>query len=176
MKHLLIILVLFLGPLCGEEMVIGKKSISPGIEFIFEAAPKDTIFPNSLYLSENETDIHIEMLASWKEDNLALAPSGSFVAYLEVEAIIKNKNGSTEKVYLTPHLNLIDNLHYAQNIKLPGSIDDSYDVTFKISPPRKEVLGIHFDWNEKFGELIKETSFIFKNLNFKKIALKTRRK
>ena len=175
MKHLLIILVLFLGPLSGEEMVIGKKSISPGIEFIFEAAPKDTIFPNSLYLSENETDIHIEMLASWKEDNLALAPSGSFVAYLEVEAIIKNKNGSTDKVYLTPHLNLIDNLHYAQNIKLPGSIDDSYDVTFKISPPRKEVLGIHFDWNEKFGELIKETSFTFKNLNFKKIAFKTRR-
>ena len=175
MKHLLIILVLFLGPLSGEEMVIGKKSISPGIEFIFEAAPKDTIFPNSLYLSENETDIHIEMLASWTEDNLALAPSGSFVAYLEVEAIIKNKNGSTDKVNLTPHLNLIDNLHYAQNIKLPGSIDDSYDVTFKISPPRKEVLGIHFDWNEKFGELIKETSFTFKNLNFKKIAFKTRR-
>ncbi len=156
-------------------MIIGKKSISPGIEFIFEAAPKDTIFPDSLYLSENETDIHIEMLASWKEDNLALAPSGSFVAYLEVEAIIKNKNGSTEKVYLTPHLNLIDNLHYAQNIKLPGSLDDSYDVTFKILPPREEVLGIHFDWNEKFGELIKETSFTFKNLNFKKIALKTRR-
>jgi uncharacterized protein involved in high-affinity Fe2+ transport len=175
MKHLLIILVLFLGPLSGEEMVIGKKSISPGIEFIFEAAPKDAIFPNSLYLSENETDIHIEMLASWKEDNLALAPSGSFIAYLEVEAIIKNINGTTNKVNLTPHLNLIDNLHYAQNIKLPGSIDDSYDVTFKISPPRKEVLGIHFDWNEKFGELIKETSFTFQNLNFKKIALKTRR-
>ena len=108
MKHLLIILVLFLGPLSGEEMVIGKKSISPGIEFIFEAAPKDTIFPNSLYLSENETDIHIEMLASWKEDNLALAPSGSFIAYLEVEAIIKNINGTTNKVNLTPHLNLID--------------------------------------------------------------------
>ena len=175
MKHLLIILVLFLGSLSGEEMVIGKKSISPGIEFIFEAAPKDTIFPNSLYLSENETDIHIEMLASWKEDNLALAPSGSFVAYLEVEATIKNINGKTNKVNLTPHLNLIDNLHYAQNIKLPGSIDDSYDLTFKILPPRKEVLGIHFDWNEKFGDLIKETSFTFLNLNFKKIALKTRR-
>ena len=156
-------------------MVIGKKSISPGIEFIFEAAPKDKIFPNSLYLPENETDIHIEMLASWKEDNLALAPSGSFVAYLEVEAIIKNINGTTNKVNLTPHLNLIDNLHYAQNIKLPGSIDDTYDVTFKILPPRKEVLGIHFDWNEKFGDLIKETSFTFLNLNFKKIALKTRR-
>ena len=175
MKHLLIILVLFLGSLSGEEMVIGKKSISPGIEFIFEAAPKDTIFPNSLYLSENETDIHIEMLASWKEDNLALAPSGSFVAYLEVEATIKNINGKTNKVNLTPHLNLIDNLHYAQNIKLPGSIDDSYDLTFKILPPRKEVLGIHFDWNEKFGDLINETSFTFQNLNFKKIALKTRR-
>ena len=175
MKHLLIILVLFLGPLSGEEMVIGKKSISPGIEFIFEAAPKDTIFPNSLYLSENETDIHIEMLASWKEDNLASAPPGSFVAYLEVEALIKNINGTTNKVNLTPHLNLIDNLHYAQNIKLPGSIDDSYDVTFKISSPRKEVLGVHFDWNEKFGDLIKETSFTFQNLNFKKIALKTRR-
>lgn len=175
MKHLLIILVLFLGSLSGEEMVIGKKSISPGIEFIFEAAPKDTIFPNSLHLPENETDIHIEMLASWKEDNLALAPSGSFVAYLEVEAIIKNINGTTNKVNLTPHLNLIDNLHYAQNIKLPGSIDDTYDVTFKILPPRKEVLGIHFDWNEKFGDLIKETSFTFLNLNFKKIALKTRR-
>ena len=175
MKHLVLILAFYTCALASEEMIIGKKTIDPGIELIFEAAPKDTIFPDSLYLSENETDIHIEMLASWKEDNSALAPSGSFVAYLEAEVLIKNKNGRTDKANLTPHLNLIDNLHYAQNIKLPGSIDDSYDVTFKISPPRKEVLGIHFDWNEKFGELIKETSFTFKNLNFKKIAIKTRR-
>jgi uncharacterized protein involved in high-affinity Fe2+ transport len=78
-------------------------------------------------------------------------------------------------VKLTPHLNISDNLHYAQNIKLPGSIDDIYDVTIYISPPKDEELGIHYDWKEKYEFLLKQTKFEYKNLSFREIALQSRR-
>ena len=63
MKKLSIYLVI----LCSffvssEELIFGKESLSNGINIIFEAAPKDTIFPNKYFLDENSTDIHIEML------------------------------------------------------------------------------------------------------------------
>jgi len=68
-----------------------------------------------------------------------------------------------------------DNLHYAQNIKLPGKINELYEVTFTISPPKQDQLGIHYDWNGEVGPLIKETVFKYKNLDFKEIALSSRR-
>ena len=102
-------------------------------------------------------------------------PSGGFVAYLKVKAIVANEKGAIIETDLTPHLNLVDNLHYAQNIKLPGGIEDFYDVTFIIKPPESKSFGIHYDWNEKFGDLIQESSFTYKNLNFEQIALKQRR-
>ena len=159
----------------AEEMIIGSERIDPGIEIVFEAAPKDTVFPEKFYLPESETDIHIEMLANWSEDNLVSVPSGGFVAYLKVKAIIANEKGAIIETDLTPHLNLVDNLHYAQNIKLPGSIKDLYDVTFIIEPPDSKSFGIHYDWHEKFGGLIQESSFTYKNLNFEQIAIKQRR-
>ena len=115
------------------------------------------------------------MLANWSEDNLVSVPPGGFVAYLKVKAIVANEKGAIIEIDLTPHLNLVDNLHYAQNIKLPGSIKDLYDVTFIIEPPDSESFGIHYDWYEKFGGLIQESSFTYKNLNFEQIALKQRR-
>ena len=159
----------------AEEKIIGSERIDPGIEIVFEAAPKDTVFPEKFYLPESETDIHIEMLANWSEDNLVSVPSGGFVAYLKVKAIIANEKGAIIETDLTPHLNLVDNLHYAQNIKLPGSIKDLYDVTFIIEPPDSKSFGIHYDWHEKFGGLIQESSFTYKSLNFEQIAIKQRR-
>ena len=176
MKHLLQLVFIFLSiNTLTEEMIIGSETIDPGIEIVFEAAPKDTVFPEKFYLPESETDIHIEMLANWSEDNLVSVPSGGFVAYLKVKAIVTNEKGAIIEIYLTPHLNLVDNLHYAQNIKLPGSIKDLYDVTFIIEPPDSKSFGIHYDWHEKFGGLIQESSFTYKNLNFEQIALKQRR-
>ena len=55
-------------------------------------------------------------------------------------------------VDLKPHINLIDNFHYARNISLPGSIKDRYDIEFKISPPSKIELALHNDWNEEYGK------------------------
>ena len=176
MKHLLLLVFIFLSiNTLTEEMIIGSETIDPGIEIVFEAAPKDTVFPEKFYLPESETDIHIEMLANWSEDNLVSVPAGGFVAYLKVKAIIANEKGAIIETDLTPHLNLVDNLHYAQNIKLPGGIEDFYDLTFIIEPPDSKSFGIHYDWHEKFGGLIQESSFTYKNLNFKQIALKQRR-
>ena len=82
--------------------------------------------------------------------------------------------GDNLKVNLSPHLNLSDNFHYAQNIKLPGSIDDTYEITFEIYLP-KDTLGIHYDWKNSIGSFLPINKFTYKNLNFKKISLMTRR-
>lgn len=171
---LLLIAFLVSFSLLSEEMIIGKESISPGINIVFEAAPKDTVFPLDSFLSESETDIHIEMLANWSEDAPEGSPVGGFIAYLDVFAIISNDLGDNLKVNLSPHLNLSDNFHYAQNIKLPGSIDDTYEITFEIYPP-KDTLGIHYDWKNSIGSFLPINKFTYKNLNFKKISLMTRR-
>lgn len=171
---LLLITFLVSFSLLSEEMIIGRESISPGIDIVFEAAPKDTIFPLDSFLSESETNIHIEMLANWSEDAPEGSPVGGFIAYLDVFAIISNDLGDNLKVNLSPHLNLSDNFHYAQNIKLPGSIDDTYEITFEIYLP-KDTLGIHYDWKNSIGSFLPINKFTYKNLNFKKISLMTRR-
>lgn len=168
-------ILLLISSLSAEEMIIGKEMIKPGIDITFEAAPKDTIHPKGMHLKENVTDIHIEMLANWSEDSPNGSPVGGFVAYLNVFVKIKTESGTEVQVQLTPHLNMSDSLHYAQNIKLPGEIDELYDVTFTISPPIKDELGIHYDWNELFGPLMEKSVFTYKNLNFEQIAISSRR-
>jgi len=161
--------------IAATEMIIGKETISPGINLVFEAAPKDTVMPKEYFLAESATDIHIEMLANWSKDSPIGSPVGGFVAYLKIYATIEAESGGKTTVQLTPHLNMSDNLHYAQNIKLPGSIDEAYNITFDINPPDQRELGIHYDWNNEVGPILEQTSFNYKNMNFKKIALSSRR-
>ena len=69
-----------------------------------------------------------------------------------------------------------DNFHYASNIKLPGKIDDNYNIEFFIYPPKEGIIGYHYDWvNEGNYPLILPVSYKYKNLNFKKIANSKRR-
>ena len=159
----------------AEEMVFGEEIISTGLKIIFEAAPKDTIFPSDHYLAESETDIHIEMLINWSDESPYGSPVGGFIPYLDVTAKIVGQNGNLEITKLTPHLNIIDNFHYAQNIKLPGAIDEIYKVTIIINPPSDGELGIHYDWKEKYGSLLDQKVFTYTDLSFKEIALKSRR-
>jgi uncharacterized protein involved in high-affinity Fe2+ transport len=159
------------------EMLIGTGSIQPGVDLIFEGGIKDDIMPNEFYLSENETDIHLEVLANWSNDSPDGSPLGGHVAYLNVSATVINEaDGISETHILTPHVNMADNLHYAKNIKLPGEIDQEYTVIFEILPPKMGDLGMHFDWREKVdSSLISGQKFEFKNLDFKEIALSERR-
>lgn len=172
----IILLLLLSTQLLAEEMIIGKESIYPGIDIIFEGAPKDTVFPKENHLEESRTDIHIEMLANWSKENKFGAPSGGFVGYLEVSAQVTNqKTQKTLTTELTPHINLTDNFHYAQNIKLPGKSDDLYRVVFAIKPPKSDALGIHYDWYHKVGKVIESSTFNYKNLSFDKISKELRR-
>ena len=43
-------------------MIIGTEVIDPGITFVFEAAPKDSIYPETNHLSEDETDLHLSLI------------------------------------------------------------------------------------------------------------------
>ena len=172
----IILLLLLSTQLLAEEMIIGKESICPGIDIIFEGEPKDTVFPKENHLEESRTDIHIEMLANWSKENKFGAPSGGFVGYLEVSAQVTNqKTQKTLTTELTPHINLTDNFHYAQNIKLPGKSDDLYRVVFTIKPPKSDALGIHYDWYHKVGKVIESSTFTYKNLSFDKISKELRR-
>lgn len=168
---------LFFSQSIFSEMLIGTGSIQPGVDLIFEGGVKDDIIPNEFYLSENETDIHLEVLANWSNDSPDGSPLGGHVAYLNVSATVINEaDGITETHILTPHVNMADNLHYAKNIKLPGEIDQEYTVIFEILPPKMGDLGMHFDWREKVdSSLINGQKFEFKNLDFKEIALSERR-
>ena len=159
------------------EMVIGESSLDPGIILIFEGGIKDDIQPAKYYLEEKSTDVHLEVLANWSETAPSGSPLGGHVAYLEVTAeIINEQTKESSSVELTPHLNMSDNLHYAQNVKLPGKVNETYTVIFKISEPKSGNMGMHFDWRNQVAKTLTPGGrFEFNNLDFEEIALSTRR-
>ena len=69
-----------------------------------------------------------------------------------------------------------DNLHYAQNLKLPGSAKDLYTVTFTINPPEPGRIGMHLDWREEVGkDIIVSAVFTCTDLDFYQISQASRR-
>ena len=159
------------------EMVIGESSMDPGIILIFEGGIKDDIQPAKYYIEEKSTDVHLEVLANWSETAPSGSPLGGHVAYLEVTAeIINEQTKESSSVELTPHLNMSDNLHYAQNVRLPGKVNETYTVIFKISEPKSGNMGMHFDWRNQVAKTLTPGGrFEFNNLDFEEIALSTRR-
>ena len=177
MKKIFISLLLLNFMLFAMELVIGEKRIEPGIIFIFEGAIKDHIMPTGMHLDENQTHVHIEARVNWDEKNIPEGtPVGGFVPYLNITAIVINqKTGLQTFVDLVPHINLIDNFHYARNISLPGEVDDLYTVEFKVNAPHEFDLAFHKDWVDEYGtDLFKNTSFMYKNVDFEVIAKASR--
>lgn len=110
-------------------------------------------------------------------DNAHGAPKGGFVAYLNVSVRLKNQQtGAVMKIPRLPHRNLIDNLHHARNITLPGSVDALYTTTFTISPPQGKNLRTHHDWHQKVGYLNEESTFTYQDLLFDEVSKKIRKK
>ena len=170
--------IIFLNSILNaEEMIIGEEKIDPGIELIFEGAIKDDISPKEFYLSEQKSDIHIEALATWTNNAPAGTVEGGFVPYLEIEVKIINQETQNSVLYdLVPHINLTDNFHYANNIKLPGKKDDLYEVIFYLKPPSIGSLGYHYDWRENVNKnLISQKTFVYTDQNFSKWVSLTRR-
>ena len=78
-------------------------------------------------------------------------------------------------VDLIPHINLIDNFHYARNISLPGKIDDKYTVVFKVNSPHEFDLALHNDWLKLYGKnLFNNSEFRYTQIDFEEIAKATR--
>jgi len=174
-----ILLFMILVPLLSfsQELVIGEERVEPGIVLIFEGAIKDVIEPKSNNLSVEETNVHIEARVNWDSVNIPDGtPPGGFVPYLKISSIIYNeKTGLKTFIDLTPHINMIDNFHYARNISLPGEVDELYTVEFKINAPHEFDLAFHKDWLEKFGkDLFQNISFKYKNVDFEEIAKASR--
>jgi uncharacterized protein involved in high-affinity Fe2+ transport len=181
MKKLLAFLPLFLAAnSIALELVIGEERLEPGLVFIFEGAVKDHVQPSgSLHLKENETHVHIEARANWDTKNTPKGtPSGGFIPYLHITArVVNQKTGLSTFIDVVPHINLVDNFHYARNITLPGSIDDKYTVTFNIIPPTHTELAIHRDWLDTYGNnLSKEQSYTYTSVDFSEIARASRTK
>ena len=159
------------------ELVIGEETVKPGVVFIFEGAVKDQIVPSSRHINESETHVHIEARVNWAEKDIPEGtPAGGFVPYLYITAKVVNQStGLSTFVDLLPHINLIDNFHYARNISLPGKISDLYDVTFTVVPPTHMDLGLHKDWVDTYGKsLMDDQVFNYKDVNFEEIAKATR--
>tara|TARA_B100000927_G_C16467492_1_gene470263 strand:+ start:1642 stop:2193 length:552 start_codon:yes stop_codon:yes gene_type:complete len=173
-----LILVLNLNIVNAQELIIGEEKVPPGIVFIFEGAIKDHIMPNGMHLREDETSIHIEARVNWDiKDVPKGSPAGGFVPYLHITSKVTNqKTGLSTFIDLIPHINLIDNYHYARNISLPGNKDELYMVEFNIMPPTNIELSLHNDWLHSYGDkLMKSQYFIYKNVNFEEIANASRK-
>lgn len=165
-------------PITALELVIGEERLKPGIRFIFEGAIKDHIFPETYHLAQTNTHIHIEARVNWDDKNIPpSAVPGGFIPYLHLTATLTNeKTGAITFVDLVPHLNLIDNFHYARNIFLPGNISDRYTVQFTVMPPQTRELSFHMDWANTYEKkLIETTAFTYKNVDFTAIAMAERK-
>ncbi|MBC6414304.1 MAG: iron transporter [Chromatiales bacterium] len=161
----------------AEELVIGEEIIEPGIQLIFEGAVKDTVMPAGYNLPEDQTHVHIEARVNWAEDDIPEGtPAGGFVGYLVMTAqVINAETGAIATVDLVPHINLIDNLHYARNMALPGKITDKYNVIFNVMPPGEYTLSYHKDWIDQYGnKLFDKQSFMYKEVDFEAIARASR--
>ena len=164
-----LLLSLFQSP----ELIIGQEKVPPGIVFIFEGAVKDRIYPASLHLPEDQTHVHLEARVNWDDKQIPIgATPGGFIPFLNITATVTNsKSGLITFVDLKPHINLIDNFHYARNISLPGSVNDRYNVQFNITSPSESDLALHYDWTEEYGKnLLNDYTFDYKRVNFKQIA------
>lgn len=172
-KILYFLLILNLNFSFSQELIIGEETVNPGIVFIFEGAVKDHVMPKGMHLKETQTNIHLEARVNWDTDDIPEGtPPGGFVAYLHITAKVTNQNsGMSTFIDLLPHINLVDNYHYARNISLPGNSDDLYSVEFNVLPPTNIELSLHKDWLDNYGgRLMKEYSFSYENVDFEEIA------
>lgn len=161
----------------GDELVIGEKTVDSGIVFIFEGAKKDIVHPTDHHLAEADTHVHIEARVNWAESDIPPGtPGGGFVPYLNISAKVTNESDTDKIAFvpLPPHINLIDNFHYAYNMQLPGAITDTYEVEFFVTPPG-DALAKHYDWKNGYGStLMNPRSFTYTGCDFEDIALGTR--
>ena len=181
MKNYILITILSIvisNSLISQELIIGEERVKPGIIFIFEGAIKDIVYPENYNLAEELTDIHIEARVNWDTQNIPEGtPAGGFIPYLKINAVVTNQRTDLKTyIDLTPHINLVDNFHYARNIPLPGNIDDKYEVEFFINKPSKFDLSFHKDWLENYSEsLIQDKVFKYSDISFSEIARLSRR-
>ena len=181
MKNYILITILSIvisNSLISQELIIGEERVKPGIVFIFEGAIKDIVYPENYNLAEELTDIHIEARVNWDTQNIPEGtPANGFIPYLKINAIVTNQRTDLKTyVDLIPHINLVDNFHYARNISLPGNIDDKYEVEFFINNPSKFDLSIHKDWLDNYSEsLIEDKVFKYSDISFSEIARLSRR-
>ncbi|MYD88684.1 MAG: hypothetical protein F4018_13130 [Acidobacteria bacterium] len=158
----------------AQELVIGEVTIEPGITFIFEGAVRDHVAPMAQNLAEDQTHVHIEARVNWAESGIPEGtPPGGFVPYLNIHAVVMSEStGQIKFATLIPHINLIDNFHYARNIRLPGLVTDLYSVRFYVNPPDDFALARHRDWLVNYGErlLPEPVMFNYDTVDFREIA------
>lgn len=165
----------------AQEAVLGEETIDPGIAVVFEGAIKDAITPSHQHLAESRTDVHLEARINWSTDSSVEVPDGTprggYIPGLHVYALIENEGSDqVRQVTLTPHLNLIDNFHYARNVALPDAGSDTYRITFHVHPPDEHELSFHRDWTELYGDrLFAPHTFEYEEVDFSEIVDQTRR-
>lgn len=158
-----------------EEVIIERQVIEPGILLVFEGAPRDAITPESAHLSEQASDVHLELRANWSTDENVDVPRqasrGGFVPYARAYAQVENeRTGQVAFVTLVPHVKVGSGLHYARNVALPGNpAEDAYTVTYNVLPPRTGEVSLHANWREEVGgQLFEPQTVRFENVRFEK--------
>ena len=81
----------------AQELIIGEERIEPGLIFIFEGAIKDHVYPSSMHLKENQTNVHIEARVNWDTENIPKgSPEGGFIPYLHITCLLYTSDAADE--------------------------------------------------------------------------------
>ena len=126
------------------------------------------------------THVHLEARVNWNNNSEKTpkgAPAGGFVPYLHIIGrVINQTTGLSSFVDLLPHVNLVDNFHYARNMTLPDAITDKYTVVFTVVAPAHTELALHKDCVDAYGQaLLDSQTFTYTNIDFEEIAKASRR-
>lgn len=118
------------------EVLLLERELSGGaIRVILEVASPDEITATPPSIPREQAHIHLEAQIRYIQDILGGRVANEFVPYLDVQAhIVNDVTGEVLDITLRPHVGIVEGLHYAANVILPGDAP-TYSLSVTISGP-----------------------------------------
>ena len=118
------------------EVLLLERELSGGaIHVILEVAPPDEVTATPPTIPRDQAHIHLEAQIRYLQDVLGGRVANEFVPYLDVQAhIVNDVTGEVLDITLRPHVGIVEGLHYAANVILPGDAP-TYSLSVTITGP-----------------------------------------
>ena len=118
------------------EVLLLERELSGGaIRVILEVAPPDEVTATPPTIPRDQAHIHLEAQIRYLQDVLGGRVANEYVPYLDVQAhIVNDVTGEVLDITLRPHVGIVEGLHYAANVILPGDAP-TYSLSVTITGP-----------------------------------------